>query len=108
MKAEKLDPREARALRRELDIAAVPLVIDNKLRQVYAELPEELPKAKAWLRPLKKAVGVFAALAIVCGGAAGAQRRKPRLRREHPRPGQPVRPDERPHHAPHGLPRGHL
>ena len=45
MRAEKLDPREARALRRELDIAAVPLVIDNKLRQVYAELPEELPKA---------------------------------------------------------------
>ena len=64
MKAEKLDPREARALRRELDIAAVPLVIDNKLRQVYAELPEELPKARLWLRPLKKAVGVFAALLL--------------------------------------------
>ena len=71
MKAEKLDPREARALRRELDIAAVPLVIDNKLRQVYAELPEELPKAKAWKRPLQRAAGVFAALAIVCGGLLG-------------------------------------
>lgn len=77
MKAEKLDPREARALRRELDIAAVPLVIDNKLRQVYAELPEELPKAKAWKRPLQKAVGVFAALAIVCGGLLGLNAANP-------------------------------
>lgn len=77
MKAEKLDPREARALRRELDIAAVPLVIDNKLRQVYAELPEELPKARLWLRPLKKAVGVFAALAIVCGGLLGLNAANP-------------------------------
>lgn len=77
MKAEKLDPREARALRRELDIAAVPLVIDNKLRQVYAELPEELPKAKAWKRPLKKAAGVFAALAIVCGGLLGLNAANP-------------------------------
>ena len=77
MKAEKLDPREARALRRELDIAAVPLVIDNKLRQVYAELPEELPKSKTWLRPLKKAAGVFAALAIVCGGLLGLNAANP-------------------------------
>ena len=77
MRAEKLDPREARALRRELDIAAVPLVIDNKLRQVYAELPEELPKARLWLRPLKKAVGVFAALAIVCGGLLGLNAANP-------------------------------
>ena len=77
MKAEKLDPREARALRRELDIAAVPLVIDNKLRQVYAELPEELPKARLWLRPLRKAVGVFAALAIVCGGLLGLNAANP-------------------------------
>lgn len=77
MKADKLDPREARALRRELDIAAVPLVIDNKLRQVYAELPEELPKARLWLRPLKKAVGVFAALAIVCGGLLGLNAANP-------------------------------
>lgn len=77
MRAEKLDPREARALRRELDIAAVPLVIDNKLRQVYAELPEELPKAKAWKRPLQKAVGVFAALAIVCGGLLGLNAANP-------------------------------
>lgn len=77
MRAEKLDPREARALRRELDIAAVPLVIDNKLRQVYAELPEELPKARLWLRPLKKAVGVFAALAIVCGGLLGLNATNP-------------------------------
>ncbi len=77
MKAEKLDPREARALRRELDIAAVPLVIDNKLRQVYAELPEELPKAKAWKRPLQRAAGVFAALAIVCGGLLGLNAANP-------------------------------
>lgn len=77
MRAEKLDPREARALRRELDIAAVPLVIDNKLRQVYAELPEELPKAKAWKRPLQKAAGVFAALAIVCGGLLGLNAANP-------------------------------
>lgn len=77
MKADKLDPREARALRRELDIAAVPLVIDNKLRQVYAELPEELPKAKAWKRPLQRAVGVFAALAIVCGGLLGLNAANP-------------------------------
>lgn len=77
MRAEKLDPREARALRRELDIAAVPLVIDNKLRQVYAELPEELPKSKTWLRPLKKAAGVFAALAIVCGGLLGLNAANP-------------------------------
>lgn len=77
MRAEKLDPREARALRRELDIAAVPLVIDNKLRQVYAELPEELPKAKAWKRPLQRAVGVFAALAIVCGGLLGLNAANP-------------------------------
>lgn len=77
MKAEKLDPREARALRRELDIAAVPLVIDNKLRQVYAELPEELPKSKTWLRPLQRAVGVFAALAIVCGGLLGLNAANP-------------------------------
>ena len=77
MRAEKLDPREARALRRELDIAAVPLVIDNKLRQVYAELPEELPKAKAWMRPLQRAVGVFAALAIVCGGLLGLNAANP-------------------------------
>lgn len=77
MRAEKLDPREARALRRELDIAAVPLVIDNKLRQVYAELPEELPKSKTWLRPLQKAVGVFAALAIVCGGLLGLNAANP-------------------------------
>lgn len=77
MKAEKLDPREARALRRELDIAAVPLVIDNKLRQVYAELPEELPKAKAWKRPLQRAVGVFVALAIVCGGLLGLNAANP-------------------------------
>lgn len=77
MRAEKLDPREARALRRELDIAAVPLVIDNKLRQVYAELPEELPRAKAWKRPLQRAVGVFAALAIVCGGLLGLNAANP-------------------------------
>lgn len=77
MKADKLDPREARALRRELDIAAVPLVIDNKLRQVYAELPEELPKAKAWKRPLQRAAGVFAALAIVCGGLLGLNAANP-------------------------------
>lgn len=77
MKADKLDPREARALRRELDIAAVPLVIDNKLRQVYAELPEELPKSKTWLRPLQRAVGVFAALAIVCGGLLGLNAANP-------------------------------
>lgn len=77
MKAEKLDPREARALRRELDIAAVPLVIDNKLRQVYAELPEELPKSKTWLRPLQRAAGVFAALAIVCGGLLGLNAANP-------------------------------
>ena len=77
MRAEKLDPREARALRRELDIAAVPLVIDNKLRQVYAELPEELPKAKAWKRPLQRAAGVFAALAIVCGGLLGLNAANP-------------------------------
>mgnify|MGYP000734145099 CR=1 FL=1 len=77
MKADKLDPREARALRRELDIAAVPLVIDNKLRQVYAELPEELPKARLWLRPLQRAVGVFAALAIVCGGLLGLNAANP-------------------------------
>ena len=77
MRAEKLDPREARALRRELDIAAVPLVIDNKLRQVYAELPEELPKSKTWLRPLQRAVGVFAALAIVCGGLLGLNAANP-------------------------------
>lgn len=77
MRAEKLDPREARALRRELDIAAVPLVIDNKLRQVYAELPEELPKSKTWLRPLQRAAGVFAALAIVCGGLLGLNAANP-------------------------------
>lgn len=77
MRAEKLDPREARALRRELDIAAVPLVIDNKLRQVYAELPEELPKAKAWKRPLQRAVGVFVVLAIVCGGLLGLNAANP-------------------------------
>lgn len=77
MKAEKLDQREARALRRELDIAAVPLVIDNKLRQVYAELPEELPKSKTWLRPLQRAAGVFAALAIVCGGLLGLNAANP-------------------------------
>ena len=82
--AEKLDPREARALRRELDIAAVPLVIDNKLRQVYAELPEELPKARLWLRPLQRAVGVFAALAIVCGGLLGLNAANPPSPRASP------------------------
>ena len=74
---DKLSMEQAEELRRALDLTQVPDAVNRKLRQVYAELPEELPKSKTWLRPLQRAVGVFAALAIVCGGLLGLNAANP-------------------------------
>ena len=56
---------EIRQLRESLDLPAVPEVIDQKLRQVYAELPEEMPvkKHSGAKRVWKTAVGTVSGLA---------------------------------------------
>ncbi len=52
-------------LQKELDLPAVPEVIDQKLRQVYAELPEKAPtkRRKSMKTPLKAAIGTASGLA---------------------------------------------
>ena len=56
---------ETRQIRESLELSAVPEVIDRKLRQVYAELPEEVPvkKRSGAKRVWKTAVGTVSALA---------------------------------------------
>ena len=56
---------ETRQIRESLELSAVPEVIDRKLRQVYAELPEEVPtrKRSKMGRVWKSAVGTVSALA---------------------------------------------
>ena len=68
---DKLSMEQAEELRRALDLTQVPDAVNRKLRQVYAELPEEVPHKSRWREPLLKTAGVFAALAIVCGGLLG-------------------------------------
>lgn len=48
----------------ELELPAVPKLIDDRLRQVYAELPEQVPvKRRAPVRALKTAIGTVSGLA---------------------------------------------
>lgn len=48
----------------ELELPAVPKTIDDRLRQVYAELPEQVPvKRRAPARALKTAIGTVSGLA---------------------------------------------
>ena len=56
---------EARQIRESLELSAVPEMIDRKLRQVYAELPEEVPTRKRpkMGRVWKSALGTVSALA---------------------------------------------
>ena len=70
---------QAEELRRALDLTQVPDAVNRKLRQVYAELPEEVPHKSRWREPLLKAAGVFAALAVVCGGLLGLNAANPAL-----------------------------
>ncbi len=76
---DKLSMEQAEELRRALDLTQVPDAVNRKLRQVYAELPEELPHKSRWREPLLKAAGVFAALAVVCGGLLGLNAANPAL-----------------------------
>ena len=76
---DKLSMEQAEELRRALDLTQVPDAVNRKLRQVYAELPEELPHKSRWREPLLKAAGVFAALAVVCGGLLGLNASNPAL-----------------------------
>lgn len=76
---DKLSMEQAEELRRALDLTQVPDAVNRKLRQVYAELPEEVPHKSRWREPLLKAAGVFAALAIVCGGLLGLNAANPAL-----------------------------
>lgn len=76
---DKLSMEQAEELRRSLDLTQVPDAVNRKLRQVYAELPEEVPHKSRWREPLLKTAGVFAALAIVCGGLLGLNAVNPAL-----------------------------
>ena len=76
---DKLSMEQAEELRRALDLTQVPDAVNRKLRQVYAELPEEVPHKSRWREPLLKAAGVFAALAVVCGGVRGLNAADPAL-----------------------------
>ena len=76
---DKLSMEQAEELRRALDLTQVPDAVNRKLRQVYAELPEEVPHKSRWREPLPKAAGVFAALAVVCGGLLGLNAANPAL-----------------------------
>ena len=76
---DKLSMEQAEELRRALDLTQVPDAVNRKLRQVYAELPEEVPHKSRWREPLLKTAGVFAALAIVCGGLLGLNAVNPAL-----------------------------
>ena len=76
---DKLSMEQAEELRRALDLTQVPDAVNRKLRQVYAELPEEVPHKSRWREPLLKTAGVFAALAIVCGGLLGLNAANPAL-----------------------------
>ena len=76
---DKLSMEQAEELRWALDLTQVPDAVNRKLRQVYAELPEEVPHKSRWREPLLKAAGVFAALAIVCGGLLGLNAANPAL-----------------------------
>ena len=76
---DKLSMEQAEELRRALDLTKVPDAVNRKLRQVYAELPEEVPHKSRWREPLLKAAGVFAALAVVCGGLLGLNAANPAL-----------------------------
>ena len=76
---DKLSMEQAEELRRALDLTQVPDAVNRKLRQVYAELPEEVPHKSRWREPLLKAAGVFAALAVVCGGLLGLNAANPAL-----------------------------
>ena len=76
---DKLSMEQAEELRRAFDLTQVPDAVNRKLRQVYAELPEEVPHKSRWREPLLKAAGVFAALAVVCGGLLGLNAANPAL-----------------------------
>ena len=76
---DKLSMEQAEELRRALDLTQVPDAVHRKLRQVYAGLPEEVPHKSRWREPLLKAAGVFAALAVVCGGLLGLNAANPAL-----------------------------
>lgn len=76
---DKLSMEQAEELRRALDLTQVPDAVNRKLRQVYAELPEEVPHKSRWREPLLKTAGVFAALAVVCGGLLGLNAANPAL-----------------------------
>lgn len=55
---------EERAIRKSLELPAVPEIINERLRQVYGELPEQLPKKRPRpVRPLKAAAGAVSGLA---------------------------------------------
>lgn len=76
---DKLSMEQAEELRRALDLTQVPDAVNRKLRQVYAELPEEVPHKSRWREPLLKTAGVFAALAVVCWGLLGLNAANPAL-----------------------------
>ncbi len=60
----------------ELELCAVPAVIENKLRQVYAQLPEELPARKRtmprWAQSALATAASFTAAFAVLVGVNGA------------------------------------
>lgn len=63
--------RELESLKRELELDAVPAAVDAKLRQVYAELPDELPRrrsAPGWAKGLGMTAASLAAAFLLLFG----------------------------------------
>ena len=65
------EDRILEALREELELPAVPALVDSRLRQVYAGLPDSLPAKKrmpAWVR---RSLCTAASLAVILSGLIG-------------------------------------
>ena len=70
------------ALRRELDLKEVPRAVEERLYQVYSELPNELPKERPARRALvwaRRGLCAAASFALVFGGLLGLNKVSPAL-----------------------------
>lgn len=73
------DRELARALREELDLPAVPEVVEKRLRQAYAELPDGLPVKRRFSPWLRRAVCAAASLVVAFTALLGLNGLAPTL-----------------------------
>ena len=73
-----------RALREELELPAVPELVDSRLRQVYAELPDALPTKQHMPTWVRRSLCTAASVAIAFGTLLGLNSLNPAVAEQLP------------------------